>query len=1267
MNVYGSVVDIHFINQNYNGFNYTIENIKRVGFQRNIILSDAHACIITRDPNFDIDLYKCYYPELNNMTLLDLLTHYIQHRHIGLPNIKSTISFEGNPDVNNKVLNYPDLFNKYGLAIKNPFADVSFYKTHENIVFKDKIVSIHCYKLESIDSYFRQLIHTYSSDHHIIITFSKYHTNYNLIRDIMPSVTLLQIKNKGADIGSKLITMMYLLKENWPVKYCLFVHSKLDPIHRSNMLRPFINNHSSINALIDNNMDIIVPDYHNFNDCKNTKHMFNELRQLFEYMGVSDVKFDSTFLFNGTNTFVLSYRYIYSLKDHLHILYNHLNEGNDFDNMWYKKANKSNQTICQNYDKYINKNLIGNSWESRRRGGPCRRNNSYEHLFERIWLGYAKHYDFKHYIINNDPLSNLKSNVLSISHNFGGGTQTYIDNLNKLYKCNHEIVIKSDSELGVISNSVIGNKVTYTCDAMGLLPLITKQMIVMVHHLLYKNSNNHFTINKKLFRIVAQAPYHKLIFVVHDYFLLYPFNPNPIKYITDTLTPNCDDLGFANEVFGKCDLIVFNSYSCLNNYKKYINFDNYNYIVTNTPPDILTINYNIYPILKPAYNIGVIGHIFAEHKGMYLLRDISQLLGDTHQIKVFGCNVNDVRVGFYNTNVTLLGKYTNDMIFKLIDEQNIDFFMFVSVFEETYSFTLSIAMKTGLPIFYNDIGSYRERLYGRQNAYGFDSSNIGIIPQLIRQMETDVATNHNSTNIADTQFEIANNASDYNWALDVDNKWKFNVNTIEKYIIKNNVCFIHFTNVGKGYDILINQLDYIKSGGLYNKLDFIFITMLGPHIKLTNDPKCIVIYYSSNEHEWEFPTIKLIKSFSDNITKKVNILYVHTKGVLDKAYAKDWRAYLEYFLINKHEDCLYYLNNNRDCVGVNVNLHPLQGQNSKRCHFSGNFWWSNSDYIKTLPPMCEKLEQQDRYSAEHYIIGNYHSRHINIISLHNCTNNLYTNPVLSEQYNYDNIKNQVLTEYNHFNIANYKKTTCIYFISTIQFSEYRFVNQINELIASGLYDACDQMLCFVSGNNDAILSRLRALSKVQIIQTSSHEMEKHCLNNYKQYVNLETHNVVYFHTKGASHDIHNECINDWCKICNHFTIQLWKLNMILLKYFSCIGINLMSYPVPHFSGNFWWATGEHLSHLKEPIGDKYLDPEMYLLHKFDVKNAEAKIYQPNPLCLFKSIPNHAGSNYNEHLYKNLTIEDILNRIPQNYVYNNIWDNVMANITRITQN
>ena len=221
------------------------------------------------------------------------------------------------------------------------------------------------------------------------------------------------------------------------------------------------------------------------------------------------------------------------------------------------------------------------------------------------------------------------------------------------------------------------------------------------------------------------------------------------------------------------------------------------------------------------------------------------------------------------------------------------------------------------------------------------------------------------------------------------------------------------------------------------------------------------------------------------------------------------------------------------------------------------------------------------------------------------------------------------------------------------------------MINSGFYDACEHILAFICGHNDNIMSKLSTMSKVQIIQTNNNEMEKFSLNNYKNYIHLDNYNIVYLHTKGASHSLENTYINDWCKICNYFTITMWKLNVILLQYYSCTGINLMSYPVPHFSGNFWWATSRHISHLKPNIGNNYLDPEMYLLNNIHLINLHDKQYQPNPLCIFKSIGHHAGANYDESMYKDISVKQILDKIPENYIYNNIGDNIPINIDRVT--
>jgi hypothetical protein len=259
----------------------------------------------------------------------------------------------------------------------------------------------------------------------------------------------------------------------------------------------------------------------------------------------------------------------------------------------------------------------------------------------------------------------------------------------------------------------------------------------------------------------------------------------------------------------------------------------------------MTNNYNIYPRVKTDYNIGILGRVNVPHKGLHLLNDISSILS-TCCFKVFGVNNNNLHL--FNGNINLCGEYNNDDIFKLIAIHEIDFFIFVSIVHETYSYTLSIAMQTGLPIFYNDIGCYRERLVGRNNTYAFNDDNLHMLPELITKMKISIPNNDSIPNlITDLNATLCNINADFRWMLTENNDCEFDVSIINEYIINNNVCFIHFTNIGNNYNIFLEQMNNIKSSKLYKKLDFIFITMLGPHIKLFSDPKIIVIYYSPNE------------------------------------------------------------------------------------------------------------------------------------------------------------------------------------------------------------------------------------------------------------------------------------------------------------------------------------------------------------------------------------------------------------------------------------
>lgn len=100
--------------------------------------------------------------------------------------------------------------------------------------------------------------------------------------------------------------------------------------------------------------------------------------------------------------------------------------------------------------------------------------------------------------------------------------------------------------------------------------------------------------------------------------------------------------------------------------------------------------------------------------------------------------------------------------------------------------------------------------------------------------------------------------------------------------------------------------------------------------------------------------VTMQKIYNDAQNEDTNLLYVHTKGItslikhFNRGNVHDymkyyyWRQYLNWGVLTKWIRCYnqtLYLN---DVAGINYRDNPSP-------HFSGNFWWSKSSYIKTLP------------------------------------------------------------------------------------------------------------------------------------------------------------------------------------------------------------------------------------------------------------------------------------------------------------------------------
>lgn len=172
-----------------------------------------------------------------------------------------------------------------------------------------------------------------------------------------------------------------------------------------------------------------------------------------------------------------------------------------------------------------------------------------------------------------------------------------------------------------------------------------------------------------------------------------------------------------------------------------------------------------------------------------------------------------------------------------------------------------------------------------------------------------------------------------------------------------NQIYFHIATIGKYQDIFDEIYSQIIESNLINQVDSINLCIVGQGDLTIQENDKIKIYQDSDISSGEFFTLDLLKTFSDSVEKNHKILYLHTKGVTtpDNPYIDDWRKYMTYFNVNQYEKCLYSLNQYDSC-GVDLVSEPA-------LHYSGNFWWANSDYIKTLPSIAQISDPNSEQKA----------------------------------------------------------------------------------------------------------------------------------------------------------------------------------------------------------------------------------------------------------------------------------------------------------------
>lgn len=162
--------------------------------------------------------------------------------------------------------------------------------------------------------------------------------------------------------------------------------------------------------------------------------------------------------------------------------------------------------------------------------------------------------------------------------------------------------------------------------------------------------------------------------------------------------------------------------------------------------------------------------------------------------------------------------------------------------------------------------------------------------------------------------------------------------------------YIHVCCINNWKQVFTELHSNIHKSGLYKIITSIKCNILSTddHDMLffnnLHDSKIEILGIHNDLSVYETPTINML--YDHSWKEEFYVLYLHTKGVRHNntnINVIDWINFLMYFNIKRYETCVKNLLE-YDTVGVNLHI----ADETAPTHYSGNFWWSKSEYIRKL-------------------------------------------------------------------------------------------------------------------------------------------------------------------------------------------------------------------------------------------------------------------------------------------------------------------------------
>jgi hypothetical protein len=348
--------------------------------------------------------------------------------------------------------------------------------------------------------------------------------------------------------------------------------------------------------------------------------------------------------------------------------------------------------------------------------------------------------------VNNNSLQKMDFdtiiNILIVCHNMGGGTEKYVRdiiNINKKYinenypdkKINFDLIRIKESN-SQSTNILFNNINIKLTNKSGNFLKNTSYDIIHIHYL----NEPAFILYDFIMEIMLNHNYKpRLIVTLHDYhfivndkaneYHLSIFNSN--QYFLDELKLNkINIIAFEKykKLFLEAELLVTGSSTL-----KII----YNYVF-NLNPDLIKVVQHPEPIYFSPINlpldlntlkIAVIGAISIS-KGSHMIQEMSNYITKAN----IPWKIYHIGNGFHydikkTQNINSIGSFASECELKqLLIKYGINMLWFPAFRHESFCYTLTLAMQTGLPIIAYDSGTFKDRLSHYSYPYKIHNSEF---------------------------------------------------------------------------------------------------------------------------------------------------------------------------------------------------------------------------------------------------------------------------------------------------------------------------------------------------------------------------------------------------------------------------------------------------------------------------------------------------------------------------------------------------------------